>query len=66
MPGVNNLGTYGRWASAEFTDVFQMQDDFAQKVEAEFNKMIYKYSNDRISIQNQADSLQAEPGRVKP
>ncbi|MDT8398750.1 MAG: DEAD/DEAH box helicase family protein [Pseudomonadales bacterium] len=40
VPGVNNLGTYGRWAFAEFTDVFQMQTDFAQKVEAEFTKMI--------------------------
>ncbi|MBW7862101.1 MAG: DEAD/DEAH box helicase family protein, partial [Rhodocyclaceae bacterium] len=29
VPGVNHLGTYGRWAFAEFTDVFQMQDDFA-------------------------------------
>ncbi len=40
VPGVNNLGHYGRWAFAEFTDVFQMQDDFAAKVEAEFGKMI--------------------------
>lgn len=40
VPGVNNLNRYGRWAFAEFTDVFQMQDDFAQKVEAEFKKMI--------------------------
>jgi len=40
VPGVNNLGSYGRWAFAEFTDVFQMQDDFAAKVEAEFGKMI--------------------------
>lgn len=40
VPGVNNLGAYGRWAFAEFTDVFQMQDDFAEKVETEFEKMI--------------------------
>jgi type III restriction enzyme len=40
VPGVNNLGSYGRWAFAEFTDAFQMEDDFADKVEAEFNKMI--------------------------
>ena len=40
IPGVNNLKTYGRWAFAEFTDVFEMQVDFAEKVEAEFNKMI--------------------------
>jgi len=40
VPGVNNLGTYGRWAFAEFTDVFQMQTDFAMKVESGFNKMV--------------------------
>ena len=40
VPGVNHLGTYGRWAFAEFTDVYQMESDFAKKVEAEFNKMI--------------------------
>jgi type III restriction enzyme len=40
IPGVNNLGTHGRWAFAEFTDVWQMDADFAAKVESEFNKMI--------------------------
>ena len=40
VPGVNNLKQYGRWAFVEFTDVYQMQHDFAKKVEAEFNKMI--------------------------
>ncbi|OIO60969.1 MAG: restriction endonuclease [Alphaproteobacteria bacterium CG_4_10_14_0_2_um_filter_63_37] len=40
VPGVNNLKQYGRWAFAEFTEVWQMQDDFAAKVEAEFSKMI--------------------------
>jgi type III restriction enzyme len=40
VPGVNNLGQYGRWAFAEFTDVYEMQTDFKEKVEAEFNKMI--------------------------
>ncbi len=40
IPGVNNLGNYGRWAFAEFTDVFQMEEDFAAKVEAEFDRMI--------------------------
>src|SRR5262249_28479280 len=42
VPGVNNLGQYGRWAFAEFTDVYQMQADFEAKVETEFNKMIEK------------------------
>ncbi|MCP5279337.1 MAG: DEAD/DEAH box helicase family protein [Thiobacillus sp.] len=40
VPGVNNLKQYGRWAFAEFTEVYQMQHEFEAKVEAEFNKMI--------------------------
>jgi type III restriction enzyme len=40
VPGVNNLGSYGRWAFAEFTEVYQIEADFAKKVEDEFNKMI--------------------------
>ena len=32
VPGVNNLDNFGRWAFAEFTEVFQ--------IEAEFNKLI--------------------------
>ena len=40
VPGVNNLGTYGRWAFAEFTEVYQIEADFKAKVESEFNKMI--------------------------
>ena len=40
VPGVNNLRRYGRWAFAEFTDVYQMQADFEAKVETAFNEMI--------------------------
>ena len=40
IPGVNNLGTHGRWAFAEFTDVWEIESDFAAKVESEFRKMI--------------------------
>ncbi len=40
VPGVNNLKSYGRWAFEEYTDVFAMQYEFAEKVEEEFNKMI--------------------------
>ncbi|MCA3305757.1 MAG: DEAD/DEAH box helicase family protein [Roseomonas sp.] len=32
VPGVNNLGSFGRWAFVEFTEVFQIQ--------VEFNKLI--------------------------
>lgn len=34
VPGVNNLGTQGRWAYAEFTDVWTIKTEFAAKVEA--------------------------------
>lgn len=44
IPGVNNLRSYGRWAFAEFTDVWDMEVDFADKVEAEFNRMIDEVS----------------------
>ena len=40
VPGVNHLGTHGRWAFAEFTEVYQIETDFEAKVEGEFNKMI--------------------------
>ena len=40
VPGVNNHGRSGRWDFAELTDVYDMQSDFEQKVEAEFHKMI--------------------------
>jgi len=40
VPGVNNLGRFGRWAFTEFTEVYQIESDFEARVEAEFNKMI--------------------------
>jgi type III restriction enzyme len=40
VPGVNNIGKYGRWAFAEFTDVYEMQADFEAKLEEEFNQMV--------------------------
>jgi type III restriction enzyme len=40
VPGINHLGSYGRWAFAEFTEVYQIDADFRAKVESEFNKMI--------------------------
>ena len=40
VPGVNHLGIYGRWAFAEFTEVYQIEADFKTKIESEFSKMI--------------------------
>ena len=40
VPGVNHLNTFGRWAFAEFTDVYEIESDFAAKIASNFNKMI--------------------------
>ena len=45
VPGVNHLGTHGRWAFAEFTDVYQMQHDFAQKVASAFENMLSRFTS---------------------
>lgn len=37
IPGVNNLGTYGRWAFAEFTAVYD--------IEKEFDKLVCSYTS---------------------
>ena len=40
IPGVNHLGNQGRWAFAEFTEIYKIEADFKARVESEFNKMI--------------------------
>jgi type III restriction enzyme len=40
VPGVNNLTHFGRWAFAEFTEVFNIESDFSKKVTSEFNNLI--------------------------
>lgn len=40
VPSVNNLGTLGRWAFAELTEVYQIESDFEAKVRGAFNEMI--------------------------
>lgn len=42
LPGVNNVKHHGRWAFAEFTDVYAMQKDLADKVQSQFNAMLNK------------------------
>jgi type III restriction enzyme len=44
VPGVNNNGQYGRWAFAEFTDAYQIQADFEERVGAEFERMISSFA----------------------
>ena len=43
VPGVNNLRAYDRWAFAEFTEVYEIQSDFEDRVEAEFNRLMNQF-----------------------
>jgi type III restriction enzyme len=45
VPGVNHLGSHGRWAFAEFTDVFQIEADLKNKIEKQFNQLIESASS---------------------
>ena len=38
VPGVNNLGTFGRWAFAEFSDVYEIEKAFAKMVDEAVTK----------------------------
>lgn len=40
VPGVNNLAQYGRWAFAEFKEVYQIEADFKARVVSQFNDMV--------------------------
>jgi type III restriction enzyme len=40
VPGVNHLGRYGRWAFAEFTDIYLIGDELKAKITAEMDKII--------------------------
>lgn len=40
VPGVNRVGRFGRWAFAEFGDVFAMEADFRSQVDARVAEMI--------------------------
>lgn len=40
VPGVNNVGTFGRWTFAEFRDVFEMEADLSAKVSALLDEAI--------------------------
>lgn len=40
IPGVNNAKRFGRWAFAEFCDVYQIAEDLREKIEAGFAAII--------------------------
>ncbi len=49
VPGVNNDGRYGRWAFAELTEVYQIESDFEERVEQEFQALIQGLTEDQAA-----------------
>jgi type III restriction enzyme len=45
VPGVNNLKQYGRWAFAEFIEIYEIETDFEAKVQSQFDKLINAVSS---------------------
>ncbi|PQV45145.1 BPTD_3080 family restriction endonuclease [Paraburkholderia sp. BL21I4N1] len=70
VPGVNRLGTHGRWAFAEFVDVWQMQDDFRERVEEAFARIIELSSGREFTAwtqaANRAEVLLAPAAKANP
>ena len=50
VPGVNRLGSYGRWAFAEFTDVYTILDDLdaavSPQTQTQFDELIEGFVKD--------------------
>ena len=49
VPGVNNLGSHGRWGFAEFTDVWLMQEDFVRQIALFFDRTIASVVDSHLS-----------------
>ena len=46
---MNYLNQYGRWRFAQPTNVYQLQDGFANKVQAGFDRMIDNFTQGGVS-----------------
>ncbi|RFF29400.1 BPTD_3080 family restriction endonuclease [Wenzhouxiangella sediminis] len=46
IPGVNNLGRFGRWDFVELSDVWEMESDLADKLEQEVDEIIQAKSRE--------------------
>jgi type III restriction enzyme len=47
---VNQLATYGRWAFAEFRDIYEIEANFKTKVESAFDEMIAAVNSSKQEV----------------
>ncbi len=40
LVGINNLGSFGRWDFAELSDLYAMESDLTEKIEAKFGEIV--------------------------
>ena len=52
VPGVNNLGTHGRWAFAELTDIYTMEQDFEDALKVQFQALVERAAPRREATDN--------------
>ena len=45
VPGVNNLESFGRWAFAEVTDVYRMEEDFEGALKTQFQALVERVTS---------------------
>lgn len=48
IPGVNNLGTFGRWAFAELREVYEIESDLEGKIRQAFEEAIPAIPSARV------------------
>jgi type III restriction enzyme len=46
IPGVNNLKTYGRWAFAEFSDIWSIGSDLQRVIQDKFEQILNRSRGD--------------------
>jgi type III restriction enzyme len=49
VPGVNHLGTHGRWAFAELTEMYAIEADFEVRVEQAFHAMVMRFAMEQVA-----------------
>jgi len=57
VPGVNNLRSYGRWAFAEFTEVYRIESDFQAKIESTFGELIDSFASSPAASADDTDAI---------
>ncbi len=61
VPGVNRLGAYGRWAFAEFRDVYEMEKDFRSLVATRFEEALAPLLREARAAARRPDVEDAPP-----